>query len=583
MPEATVLDWFSGLFKGNTSFYVKHQGPFVEAEGKLKAKWCGFATYNRHNPPPEGRETGDFMPVTQELYQNHLNGGDGLAIAPLTDAAGDRNVCFYAAIDIDVYGISFTWLVRRLYDAGFKFAAFTSKSGGLHIYFFFKEPESADKVIAALEKIVGVFGLKLLYTSDKDKGKVEIFPKQATYVPGSTKVNCLFLPFYNIANPAGCRSKMLTQDGKLLHITRAIPVINGMFTSVKEINGTIKNLPYGDAPYCVQMVLLTGALAENDGRNNFLFSAAIYLKKKLGAKFSRDKLDRMNDCLESPLEDAGVNSVYKSVTEKNYDNYMCKHPPCSDYCDRQLCKEREYGVGRDKGNVSTGADCWGELYLYKAAEQYFEWSVRVDPDGPFIPLKVDSVSDLRNQAKMQELCWTHAHWAPMRVKENLWVATVNEAMAGIEDRTVVVSRASDTSELSDLRRHFINYLAFQQIQSNAPSMVPLGRVYRQDEAFYFAVSGLKAYLSTQKYNTGKINLRESLLSYGCEEATLSYTNTRGEQRNVECLKKSADNEIDSAGIYYEDAYDSEMDILQHNELRKDEEKPEEADGSDTRF
>jgi hypothetical protein len=583
MPEATVLDWFSGLFKGNTNFYVKHQGPFVEDEGKLKATWCNFAVYNKHNPPPPDKEAGDYMPVTKELYQNHLNGGDGLAIAPLTDTADARNVCFYAAIDIDVYGVNFTWLVRRLYDAGFKFAAFLSKSGGLHIYFFFQDPESADKVIAALNKIVEVFGLDRLYTSNKDKGKVEVFPKQATYVPGSRSANCLFLPFYNMANPSECRNKLLTQEGKLLHITKAISVIDGMFTSVKEITETLKKLPYGDAPYCVQMVLLTGALAENDGRNNFLFSAAIYLKKKLGADFSYDELDRMNDSLEAPLERAGVDSVYKSVTEKGYDNYSCKKSPCADYCDRSLCKQREYGVGRDKNNVSTGADCWGELYLYMSDTPYYEWSVRVDPDGPFIPIKIDNIADLQNQTKMQQLCWTHAHWAPMRVKENLWIATVNAAMEGIENRKVAVSRASDTSELSELRRHFVNYLAFQQIQSNAPSTVPIGRVYQNDGVFYFSISGLKAYLGTQRYNTGKVNLREMLLLYGCEETTLSYTTPRGEQRNVECLKKPADNEITNVGIYYEDAYDNEMDILQKNELRKETEKEEAPDVSDTRF
>jgi hypothetical protein len=124
VSENKTLGLFYNIFRGNTSFFVKHQAPFAEKDGKLKASWCGFAVYNKHCPPPEGKENGDLIPVTKDLYREHLNGGDGLAIAPLTNTQDKRNVCFYAAIDIDVYGVNFTWLVSRLYRAGFKFAAF---------------------------------------------------------------------------------------------------------------------------------------------------------------------------------------------------------------------------------------------------------------------------------------------------------------------------------------------------------------------------------------------------------------------------------------------------------------------------
>jgi hypothetical protein len=129
---------------------------------------------------------------------------------------------------------------------------------------------------------------------------------------------------------------------------------------LEEINSVLDRLPYGDAPYCVQMILLTGALAENDGRNNFLFSAAVYLKKKYEDGF-KNILEEMNGCLEVPLEQRDVDSIYTSVITHGYDNYFCKKSPCADYCDKKLCSLREYGIGRQRNNCFTGADYWGEL------------------------------------------------------------------------------------------------------------------------------------------------------------------------------------------------------------------------------
>jgi hypothetical protein len=200
MSDNATLKVFYRIFQGNLSFFVRHQKPFTEEkEGKLKALWCGFAAYGSKSFPdvPEGFEKGDLVPVTKELYEEHLKGGNGIAIAPLCNTKEKKNVCYFAAIDIDVYGVNFTWLVRRLYQAEFKFVAFLSKSGGLHIYFFFNEAEPAKEVIETLNKIVEMYGLGRLFTNDKNKSKVEVFPKQSTFIAGDKNASCLFLPFYN--------------------------------------------------------------------------------------------------------------------------------------------------------------------------------------------------------------------------------------------------------------------------------------------------------------------------------------------------------------------------------------------------
>jgi hypothetical protein len=568
MSEDKILNKFYNTFRGNTSFFVRHQAPFSEEEegGKIKAAYVIVPKYNNYDLPPEGSKEGDYIPVTKELYKEHLNGGNGLAIAPLMDTKDRQNVCFYAAIDIDVYDVNFTWLVNRLHQAGFKFTAFLSKSGGLHIYFFFGDPEPADKTVEVLEKIVEVYGLRRLFVNEKNKSKVEIFPKQTARVSGSKIASCLFLPFYNAANKS--TQNMLTPEGKLVGIVKALPVIKSMFTTVKELNRVLDGLPYSDAPYCVQTVLLTGALAENDGRNNFLFSAAVYLKKKYRTDFEA-VLQEMNDCFEVPLEQKDVDSVYRSVTTNSYDGYGCKKSPCADYCDKRLCALREYGVGRRRGNHVTGADCWGELSKVMAEEPYYSWKVRINPDEDFREVHFDGVDDLHNQAVIQKRCWRDLNWAPFRVKDNDWIATVNKAMEGIENREILVPKGTDTTAMGELRGLFTQFLTQRRSQNGQPVMVMLNQVYCSEGMYYFSTQGILTFLRHEKFFLGKLNLREQLIAYGCSEAELRYKNAKGEEKVIECWKKPDDDELSAMDAFYEDAHEADMEILQSVKPKKE--------------
>jgi len=593
MSDNAVLSAFASIFRGDTFAFVKHQIPFKkDKEGKVKAKWCGFAEYNnKYAPPPEGKEEGDKIPLTIEKYREHLNGGDGLAVSPLMnvmDETGDvikRNVCYFAALDIDVVA-NFTFLVQKLYKHGFQFVATISKSGGLHVNFFFNEAEPADKVIATLSRIVEVFGLDRLYVNAKQKNKVEIFPKQATYVPGDKNANCLLLPFYNAGDKDKCIGKMLTAEGKLLGITKALQVIESMFTSVSGINAVIDALPYRDAPYCIQMILLTGALAEGDGRSNFLFSAGVYLKKKYQGDFDCSLLEEMNDCLEVPLGAKDVTSTYKSVTnkERNYDGYKCKDFPCADYCDKKLCKLREYGVGREKGNHNTGADYWGLLTRYDTGdgkEPYYIWEVQVPERDKVEKVQIDSHKDLLNQSVVQQNCLRDLNWVPWRVKDNDWVKNVLNGLINIEERTIKVERTADTTEMSMLRGSFLRYLTHNQIQKNSqPYMVMGGQVYHGDGAFYFTTEGILKFLQFEKCNVGRVNLREWFIRQGCEEnAELKYTTIGGVEKTVTCWKMPETDELRSMNSFYEDIYEGDADIIQKMKFDED----AEGDDGDTGF
>jgi hypothetical protein len=592
MSDDALLARFRRAFCGNLTFFTIHVPPFRKGRGKEKDSskvlpaWCGFAEYETKSFPdvPEGFAKGDFVPLTDDYYRKHLNGELGLAVTPIFSTSKQQNVCYHAAIDIDV-DTNFTWFVNRLEHFGLKCIPTVSKSNGLHVYFIFMQPEPAADVIKTLERIVAVFGIDRLFTNEKDKSKVEIFPKAAVCVPREKNTNGLLLPFFDTAHKS--KQNMLTAEGKLVGLVKAMSIIDSRWTSVKELNSALDELPYSDAPYCVQTVLLTGALQEGDYRNNFLFSAAIYLQKKFKEDFG-DALFEMNECLEAPLEENDVKGIYISVTTKGYDNYSCQKSPCSDYCNKKLCAEREYGVGKARNNRFTGVDCWGDITRYDTGdgkEPYYTWEVRVRAGEDFRIVQIDSHKDLLNQAAVQQNCLRDLNWVPFTVKANDWLATVLKGLEGIDNRTIKVARAADTTEMSMLRESFMQFLTHKQIQKNGqPYMIKLSQVYHADGAYFFTTKGVMDYLRFEKYALGKINLHEWLLRQGCDEnAELNYKTPAGEEKTIECWKMPENEELLAMGAFYEDVYEGSVDIAQNNLLHKEDSTDREDDGGGVRF
>ena len=136
------------FFFGNERRHVISSG--LPVFDKAKNKWS--LTVTTHNGPP-----------TLDHWQQHLDHKFILSIIPLLD----NGTCGFACIDCDEYdGISYIEICERIDKWKLPFAAVVSKSGGLHIFVFFKEPVPAKLVIPILKYWATRLGLK----------KFEIFP-----------------------------------------------------------------------------------------------------------------------------------------------------------------------------------------------------------------------------------------------------------------------------------------------------------------------------------------------------------------------------------------------------------------------
>ena len=104
---------FTGLKRAHGCTFVDKKG----ADG-LKVKGKSFVK----------RE-----PVTDELWQNHLNGIEpSLGIIPINE----DNECRWGCIDVDKYTLDHKQIIIKVEQLGVPLSICRSKSGGAHIFLF---------------------------------------------------------------------------------------------------------------------------------------------------------------------------------------------------------------------------------------------------------------------------------------------------------------------------------------------------------------------------------------------------------------------------------------------------------------
>lgn len=509
---------FFTLFKGNTSFY------------------------NRNSLPKERPEGGKFKtdivtvkePLTKEIIAEHLEGNIGIGFSPITM----DNKVYECILDIDCYDERLNKMLDIIREHDLPIIPFHSKSGGLHCYIFFSKAVSAKSARELLERIINTFSLEDIY----GKGKVEIFPKQETLKAGSCG-SCICLPYFNAENTYNGMTDCFENE---YSFTEALAYIPKHMTTLEAIKKKLETLPFYDAPPCLQKVILSHLVGEEDsGRNNFLFSFAVYAKKKYGDGFET-YVSEVNSTFACPLEDSIVAQICNSVSTNEY-YYKCKELSC--YCNKSLCKKREFGLGvDDKGKSHFSGVEYGTLTRVLTAEPYYKWLLRIQGTEQWKECIFKNEGDLLDQKNFQRVCLRYLNYAPRNVSPNDWNNTLNIVLPNIQEE--VVKKESDTSGMNMIRNAFLDYLSNKQARRDSPYQIRVGLCVRQAQngsvKYYFTHNGFLEYLRTKKINFDYSMLRETLKMFGAKEDTLIYTNSQGEIKNFPCWSKTDDDELEEA-------------------------------------
>lgn len=507
---------FSQLFKGKNNSYVRNELPKTRPEAGQKIK-----TKITNN---EGK-------VDKDLLTRHLEGSFGVGVCPV-NAEGK---CYFGVLDIDYYKPKIRRVLKFIKDYQLPLLPFRSKSGGLHVYLILVKPVSAKTVREVLNDIIYYFSLDQIY----GKGKVEVFPKQDKAEGFGSSIT---LPYFNAEEPY---TYLLDLDGNAIDFKEALNYIQKHLTSIESVKETLSKLPYNDAPPCIQRILLSEEIGgEDTGRNNFLFSYAVYAKKKYGNGFE-DYVEEINNNFEVPLEDNVVEQTCASVRDNEY-IYKCKDIPCNSFCSKSECRKREFGLGRDKGHF-TGVD-YGQLFRYMTAEPYYVWKLRLQGQENWKDVIFKDEGYLLDQKNFAKMCVRYLNQAPMQVSNNDWYAIINSVLPNIQD--VEVKKETDTSGLSALRSAFVTYLSNKQARRDSPYQIKAGlcvrKVVNGVAKYYFTHRGFSEYLRNQKINFDFNMLRETLKSFGAVEDVLTYINAMEEEKHYPCWSKVEDADIDEA-------------------------------------
>lgn len=462
--STALVQQFCGLFIGNRSSYGSTVLGPTDETGKVSTQ-CKLVR----------------KPVNLGIYERHLTGEESIGIAPIDE----YGFCYFGAIDIDNYDYDILNIVKAIYDFDIPLAPFYSKSGKLHLYAFFIDPTPPDQVQEVLGKYVTMFACKK---------NTEVFPKQ-TKKRLSNTYSWINLPYFNAADPEN-RRKMINADGTLVPLDIALNRCERLKLSYKEHKKAFNEIPYSDAPPCVQ----TGAILRDIGpgeRNNWLFAACVYLRLKDEHADIVSQVMELNASLPKPLpEDEIRTTVLQSLSRKTY------FYPCAQLsrCEKDACRESEYGID---SKFSTGLD-YGQLTQYMTDPPYYKWIINGQA------LIFLSEEELLHQGKFRSQCLRMLHMAPKPIPPDRWSSILNKALQNVE--VVTTMRLGDMTTGSTFTALINSYFSFKRVAETLES-VKVGRVYhdKSTDAFVFDAQSILKYIQKSQefrdYTPVEIRLR----------------------------------------------------------------------------
>lgn len=424
----------------------------------------------RNGVKAEGRASTIKGELTLPHWRDHLAGRTGLGIIPITD----EGTVYWGAIDVDVYPVDFKGLQEKIDRLKLPLLICKSKSGGAHIYMFFYEAVSAALVRGKLMSIASALG----------HPKVEIYPKQIRLASTKDIGNWLNMPYFHAEHTQ--RYAML--DGETpLSVKEFLDKAEKMRIGVNELNEIKTGTEaFSDGPPCLQA--LAAASFPNGSRNNGLFAIAVYARNKHPDGWEKEVEDANQKYMQPPLSGREVLMVNRSAGKKNY-AYNCSQNPIVDYCVKDICKHRKYGIGGINEEDLLGKYNFGGITKIKTNPPLYIFEVNASR----IELETDDLMNfLRFRKKFFE---TNDIMLPM-VKQNVWDELVAE-----KTQTMDHMDAPSDADPEGRLWYLLDAFCTGQSQGITKDDILMGRPYHDedDHVVLFRSADFVRYLDQQHF------------------------------------------------------------------------------------
>lgn len=494
--EQELAERFAARFNGNKTSYGTYQ------------------LYDYH-PGSDEKRSGKALTVQEEPkllnYQLHLEGKVGLGIVPIR---GD-DTCLWGAIDIDEYGSDFNGrdvalsVYRDLHDkVNIPCVVTFSKSGGLHIWFFFSRPVFAGVVQKKLVDIASAIGFP----------GVEVFPKQSTLKTrgGSSESgprlgNWINLPYFNQEETD---RYAIATDGVRLSLSEFLDYcdknqIDADRFSQLKVEGT-DILPFADGPPCLQKMARQGV--PQGGRDNSLYQMAVYLVKKgyEGLALQEALHSHNTQFMNPPLSASQVQKIFGSFERRSSEyHYKCNDAPMREFCNRNECIRRDFGVTGGGDSIQATIEVQ-ELTKYV----YLDDAMNPTDNPAFWDLTVNGVvlrftdDELLSYPAVKKRIFSTLDMVLPDVKKQTW----DQHLRGLLERVNRVPLPSELS-LEGKIKSMLQSFIIEFAEQHDPSRIKKGRVYYhvKDNIYVFQIKFFLKWCLDQGMNVNDRRIQAILI------------------------------------------------------------------------
>lgn len=438
---------FKNIFKGRRDAYGK------------------FTVSVKEGAQPGDKVNGQASTVHGKLtsveYDKHLSGEQGLGVIPINKSSK----CWWGAIDVDDYKLDLADLDKKVQDTPFVLCR--TKSGGAHLYIFFKEAQPAKKVRQKLFE----FACYILYPDS------ELFPKQDKIDSEKDIGNWINMPYFDAENT----TRYAIHKNKQLSLDEFYELVEKKTISTEELETFDIPLDtnFDDAPPCLQYIATAGVTTLKDLT---LYNFAVFFKKKFPDNWEDQLEDFNHKTVNPPAKSSTIQQVIKPHRKKDF-FYKCKENPLIGFCNKNICHSREFGIGHDgapdvlMGNltkVETNPPMW---YL--------------DIDGHRIGFETQ---DLLDQKRFRKKCFEIIHKIPRQLKQMTWDKLLQDMLDTVETIEAPEDASPEGQFYCKLRS-----FCLERATAHSEDEILQNKPWTDEGRTYFRSSDLMTFLSNQKF------------------------------------------------------------------------------------
>ena len=411
-------------------------------------------------------------PLTLELIEGHISGKKGIGAIPINE----ENKCRFGALDIDEYPLDHNKLIDKLEELKVPCIVCRSKSGGAHIFFFFKEWMSAGDFRDKAAEISSALG----------HGRCEIFPKQEQILVERGDVgNFINLPYFD--SEQTLRYAILKRGGD--YVEASLSEFIEEIQKVKAVPKDFLKLPIGGPvellPNYIPCLRTKLAIGVFEGeRNRTAFQLGVFLQRLDPGNWKIKFEEHNMSDFHPPLSASEVVAIQNTLEKKEY-QYLCKEEPMASHCNQGVCRSMKLGIGATSMPVISGLSV-----ILSEPRLWF-----VDIGGQRIEITTE---ELQAPRLFQRACMEQLKMMPPKLKDSDWETTVNSLMEKCNEIQVPEELTYKGQFFSILEAYCTG-----RIQAQTFEEVMLGKPYTdtEEQKTFFRLESLMEFMRQKKFDS----------------------------------------------------------------------------------